>query len=64
MKSIRVLLVDDHAVVRSGLGAVLAASDDMDLVGEAGEPLGILGEADGLVEAAGLSLGGGEGPQR
>lgn len=34
---IRVLLVDDHAVVRSGLGAVLAASDDMTLVGEAGD---------------------------
>jgi len=34
---IRVLLVDDHAVVRSGLGAVLASSDDMTLVGEAGD---------------------------
>ena len=34
---IRVLLVDDHTVVRSGLGAVLAASDDLTLVGEAGD---------------------------
>ena len=34
---IRVLLVDDHAVVRSGLGAVLSATDDMILVGEAGD---------------------------
>jgi two-component system, NarL family, response regulator LiaR len=34
---IRVLLVDDHAVVRSGLGAVIASSDDMTLVGEAGD---------------------------
>ena len=33
--SIRVLLVDDHAVVRSGLGAVLMSFDDMALVGEA-----------------------------
>ncbi len=33
---IRVLLVDDHAVVRSGLGAVLLSYDDMELVGEAG----------------------------
>jgi len=33
---IRVLLVDDHAVVRSGLGAVLMTYDDMELVGEAG----------------------------
>jgi NarL family two-component system response regulator LiaR len=32
---IRVLLVDDHAVVRSGLGAFLLAYDDLDLVGEA-----------------------------
>lgn len=32
---IRVLLVDDHAVVRSGLGAFLMAFDDFDLVGEA-----------------------------
>ena len=32
---IRVLLVDDHAVVRSGLGAFLLAFDDLELVGEA-----------------------------
>jgi NarL family two-component system response regulator LiaR len=34
-KRIRVLLVDDHAVVRSGLGAFLLAFDDLELVGEA-----------------------------
>lgn len=33
---IKVLLVDDHAVVRSGLGAVLLSYEDMVLVGEAG----------------------------
>jgi NarL family two-component system response regulator LiaR len=33
---IKVLLVDDHAVVRSGLGAVLLSYDDMTLIGEAG----------------------------
>jgi len=33
---IKVLLVDDHAVVRSGLGAVLLTHDDIILVGEAG----------------------------
>jgi NarL family two-component system response regulator LiaR len=33
---IRVLLVDDHAVVRSGLSAFLLAFDDLELVGEAG----------------------------
>lgn len=32
---IRILLVDDHAVVRSGLGAVLMSYDDMTMVGEA-----------------------------
>ncbi len=33
---IRVMLVDDHAVVRSGLGAFLLVYDDLVLVGEAG----------------------------
>jgi len=33
---IRVMLVDDHAVVRSGLGAFLLAFDDLELVAEAG----------------------------
>ena len=32
---IRVLIVDDHAVVRSGLTAFLLASDDLELAGEA-----------------------------
>jgi NarL family two-component system response regulator LiaR len=31
----RVMLVDDHAVVRSGLGAFLSVNSDMELVGEA-----------------------------
>ena len=34
-KSIRVMIVDDHTVVRSGLSTFLMASDDMELVGEA-----------------------------
>ena len=34
--SIRVLIVDDHAVVRSGLSLLLAAEDDIEPVGEAG----------------------------
>src|SRR5207248_1483631 len=33
---IRVMIVDDHAVVRSGLGAFLLAYDDLELVAEAG----------------------------
>jgi DNA-binding NarL/FixJ family response regulator len=34
--SIRVLIVDDHAVVRSGLKLLLEAEDDIEPVGEAG----------------------------
>ncbi len=34
-KPIRVLLVDDHAMVRSGLGAFIFAFEDLELVGEA-----------------------------
>ncbi|HPP62554.1 MAG TPA: response regulator transcription factor [Anaerolineales bacterium] len=34
-KTIRVMLVDDHAVVRSGLGVFLLAHDDLELAGEA-----------------------------
>jgi two-component system, NarL family, response regulator NreC len=33
---IRVLVVDDHAVVRSGLKLLLAAEDDLEVVGDAG----------------------------
>lgn len=33
--SIKVMIVDDHAVVRSGLSAFLMASEDLELVGEA-----------------------------
>jgi len=34
---IQVLLVDDHQMVRSGLAAFLAAFDDLELVGQAGD---------------------------
>lgn len=33
---VRVMIVDDHAVVRSGLSAFLVAYDDLEFVGEAG----------------------------
>ena len=37
MQKITVLLADDHTVVRQGLNALLAAEDDMEIVGEAGD---------------------------
>jgi two-component system, NarL family, response regulator NreC len=36
MKRIRILLADDHAVVRQGFRMILAAQPDMEIVGEAG----------------------------
>src|SRR5512132_1930705 len=35
MKKIRILLADDHAVVRQGFKALLGAQPDMEIVGEA-----------------------------
>jgi two-component system response regulator NreC len=37
IETIRVLIVDDHAVVRSGLRRVLEAADGFEVVGEAGD---------------------------
>ena len=37
MKKIRVLLADDHAVVRTGLKALVDAQPDMSVVAEAGD---------------------------
>ena len=34
---IRVLLVDDHTLFRSGISALLASQDDIEVVDEAGE---------------------------
>jgi DNA-binding NarL/FixJ family response regulator len=36
MKKIRILLADDHAVVRQGFKMILGAQPDMEIVGEAG----------------------------
>ena len=36
IRNIRILLVDDHAVVRQGFRMILAAQEDMEIVGEAG----------------------------
>jgi len=37
MNKIRVLLVDDHAVLREGLRSLLSMQDDIEVVGEAGD---------------------------
>jgi DNA-binding NarL/FixJ family response regulator len=37
MMSARVLICDDHAIVRSGLRTILSASGDIEVVGEAGD---------------------------
>ena len=36
-RKIRILLADDHAVLRAGLRALLNSEDDMEVVGEAGD---------------------------
>ena len=36
MSAIRVLIVDDHAIVRDGIRALLSRAEDMTVVGEAG----------------------------
>ena len=36
MSAIRILVVDDHAIVRDGIRALLALAQDMAVVGEAG----------------------------
>jgi len=36
MKRIRILLADDHPVVRRGFQMILAEQSDMEIVGEAG----------------------------
>jgi DNA-binding NarL/FixJ family response regulator len=45
---IRVVLVDDHAIVRSGLKAVLGSARDIDVVGEANDGKEALAQVDRL----------------
>ncbi len=37
MDKIKILLVDDHAIMRDGIRALLSLSDDIEIVGEASE---------------------------
>ena len=45
---IRILIADDHAVVREGLRAFIAMEPDMDVVGEAGDGVEVVDAARGL----------------
>ena len=51
---IRLVLADDHPIVRSGIAALVSSADDLELVGEAVDGL----EAVALVDAR-LGLGAG-----
>src|SRR5437773_1762711 len=65
-KTIRVLLADDHAVVRSGLKALVDAQADMAVVAEAGDGPGALraaGEAKPDVAVLDFSMPGLDGAQ-
>ncbi len=37
MNKIKILLVDDHAIMRDGIRALLGLHDDIEIVGEASE---------------------------
>jgi NarL family two-component system response regulator LiaR len=43
---VRVLVVDDHVIVRQGIRALLAESEDIELVGEAGDGLEAIRQAE------------------
>ncbi len=47
-KHIRVLIADDHAIVRKGIRALLATEPDIEVVGEAGDGLEAVDQAGAL----------------
>ncbi len=49
MSSIRILLVDDHQVVREGLRHMLKLEEDIEVVGEAGDAKEALAQAETLL---------------
>ena len=62
--SIRVVLVDDHAIVRTGLKAVLAEAPDIDVVGEASggdEAVALAEQSPADVVVMDLSMADGDG---
>jgi DNA-binding NarL/FixJ family response regulator len=64
MSTIRVVLVDDHAIVRTGLKAVLGAAPEIEVVGEASgghEALSLLARTPADVVVMDLSMAEGDG---
>jgi NarL family two-component system response regulator LiaR len=64
VERIRVMIVDDHALVRSGLAAFLTVFDDLELVGEAGsgdEAVRVCGQVHPHVVLMDLVMPGGDG---
>jgi NarL family two-component system response regulator LiaR len=47
-RAIRVLVVDDHAIVRKGIRALLAEIEDIEVVGEAGDGQEAMAQAEAL----------------
>jgi NarL family two-component system response regulator LiaR len=47
-RAIRVLIVDDHAIVRKGIRALLAEIEDIEVVGEAGDGQEAVAQADAV----------------
>ena len=48
---ISVLLVDDEALVRAGLRMILETADDLTVVGDAGDIVGLLVQAERVLDA-------------
>ena len=64
MTKIRVVLVDDHAIVRAGLKAVLGADPDIEVVGEASggaEAIALLARTPADVVVMDISMADGDG---
>jgi two-component system, NarL family, response regulator LiaR len=47
-RTIRVLICDDHAILRKGIRALLSTEPDIEVVGEACDGLEVLGQVDAL----------------
>jgi DNA-binding NarL/FixJ family response regulator len=62
VKAIRILLLDDHTIVRQGLRSILTLEGDLEVVGEAGdvnEALALVGQFQPAVVLLDLKLGDG-----